>query len=122
MPINNVCNCPHPPGGQVVCEPNQMAVCIIVNGQARQQCLNPPDEINNALALVTWALSEITIERKRSYSSITNQEIRILASGEYNFNNISVTFSLPQKIKTALEEIINNRGMSSGHEREVETS
>jgi hypothetical protein len=116
MPTNNVCNCPNPPGGQVVCEPHQMAVCIIQDGQARQQCLDPIKS-SDSLTLVNWALSEITGNIRSIYSIVTSQDIELLTQKKHNIGSTAITFSLPQSIQKALEEITKERGNDRGLER-----
>lgn len=109
-----------PPGGQVVCEPHQMAVCIIQNGQARQQCLDPI-KTNSSTALVNWAISQITGELKFFQAPITNQEIAFLTQGQHSTMELNVTFSLPESVKNALREVIQNRnrGNDTGLNREL---
>ena len=117
--MSNICNCPDPPGGQVVCEKHQMAVCVIRNGQARQQCLDPISS-SNPFELVNWALTEITGENRNSFTRVSRDDIKILLDGKYRISNSRTTFSLPEKIKNAIAEIVNNRGGSDrGFEREL---
>lgn len=106
MARNNICNCPNPPGGQVVCEPHQMAVCIVRNGQARQQCLDPIRTRDSA-TLVNWVLEEITENRRNPHSRIDRHELEILEDGFFNRYDSKVTFKLPQRIVDAIEEIKN---------------
>lgn len=104
MARNNICNCPNPPGGQVVCEPHQMAVCIVRNGQARQQCLDPI-RTRDAATLVNWAIEKITEIRRNPYSRIDRHELEILEDGFYSRYDSKVTFKLPQSILGAIKEI-----------------
>jgi len=66
MPVKNVCECPDPPGGSVHCEPHQMAICGVINGVERRECLDPPPGLGNARGdaklLVNWAWSQISGE------------------------------------------------------------
>jgi len=112
---NNICNCPNPPGGQVVCEPHQMAVCYIEGGVVRHQCLDPikrPD----SLSLVNWALSEITGNVRSLNSIITYRDIQVLTRKKFESSNTIVTFSLPPKIQRALEDITRDQG---GNDQEM---
>lgn len=34
------CDCPQPPGGKVSCGPNQMAICIVHQGELRALCVD----------------------------------------------------------------------------------
>lgn len=113
--MSNVCNCPTPPGGQVVCEPRQMAVCIIENGIARHQCLDPIND-RDPFALVNWALSEVTGEPRNSFTRVTGEDLKILIDGNYRTARLRATFSLPDKIKYAVDFIIRNRG---GNDRQA---
>lgn len=116
----NTCECPFPPGGQVVCEPHQMAVCVIENGRVRQQCLDPV-KTSSSVALVNWAIAKITGEFKAADALITNQEISFLTQGRHRTYNANITFSLPDRIKSALQEVIENRnrGRDRGMDREL---
>ncbi|PSL45408.1 hypothetical protein CLV51_104110 [Chitinophaga niastensis] len=117
----NTCNCPNPPGGQVICEQHQMAICIVENGEPRHLCLNPKGK-NNSISLVNWALGEITGIERIANSNITTEEIHLLTNGRYKRGKErTVTFSLPQSIKIAIEEI-SNRGMDRGYEKGLEVS
>src|SRR5688572_19629807 len=114
--MSNTCHCPTPPGGQVVCETHQLAVCIIEDGQARMQCLDPI-KTDNSLTLVNWALSQITGEVRAQFSIIDNRETSLLAQGRYWVLNKEVTFSLPPKLKDAVQEVMRGRGRNRGFER-----
>src|ERR1700756_5052230 len=43
--MSSICNCPNPPGGQVKCGPNQMAVCRVENGVAIAECIDAPIDL-----------------------------------------------------------------------------
>lgn len=114
--MSNTCNCPNPPGGIVRCETNQMALCIVKDGQAFYKCLNPPYNRYfrryEAEELVGWALHNIIGDRSHLTIPIESDLIEILKSGFYDSRNFSdhyelrfVTFSLPEVIIKAIDEI-----------------
>lgn len=104
---SNICNCPDPPGGQVACEPNQMAVCIVKNGRARTQCLDPIDS-DRSSAIVNWSLTEITGIARSQDETITEDDIKILFSQMYFEYETMVTFILPMSIKKAVREFFES--------------
>jgi hypothetical protein len=97
-----------------------MAVCIVLDGLARQQCLDPVKTVSST-ALVNWSISQITGRSRASESLITDQEIAFLTKGRHRVLNANITFSLPASIKVALQEIIENRnrGRDRGLDREL---
>jgi len=106
--MSNTCNCPNPPGGEVVCENHQLALCIVQDGKAKYRCLNPPPS-SNALTLIDWAVKEIAGDQKGLVASF-----EILNSGQYSDRDMEITFKLPQKLKAALEDLGRNRGDALG--------
>lgn len=109
----NTCSCPEPPGGQVVCELNQIAICNIQNGQVRHFCLDPIQSIKPE-ATINWLIEQITGEYRSEINRITNQEIAFLVLGKYTSIERDVTFSLPYDVKYALSEVISNRDRFGG--------
>jgi hypothetical protein len=41
----NVCGCPDPPGGRVVCGPLEFAICRVENGKVYSECHDIPRAI-----------------------------------------------------------------------------
>ena len=106
MPVNNICECEDPPGGRVVCEPHQMAICGVVNGAIRQECLDPP-KVSSPTALVNWALEALTGIIIPSSTPITYDQIRILFQGSYeNSDEETVKFILPESIIKAATSLL----------------
>lgn len=107
----NRCNCPTPPGGVVICEGNQMALCIIQDGQAIQRCINPPQNRYyreySALEIVNWAIEKITNEKRILTEEVEQSYLDMLKGGAYEVYNYRVTFSLPPKILRALDDLDN---------------
>ncbi|HVI43415.1 MAG TPA: hypothetical protein VM802_01030 [Chitinophaga sp.] len=97
----NRCNCPLPPGGQVVCERNQMAICIVRNGQAIHQCLDP-GSIKGDAALLNWALAQITGRESLRTNSVHPPDLQMLTKGTYRDGKTMVNFSLTQDMQDAL--------------------
>jgi len=84
-----------------------MAVCYIEGGRVMHQCLDPI-ETKNSESLVNWALIEITKQRRSLSSSITYSDIQVLRNRRFELFDMIVTFSLPPKILTAIENIVMN--------------
>ena len=94
----NICNCPHPPGGQATCPDGQLAICRVIGGIAYTECHEPPPglifldtKMNN------WALSVIMGTPRSLGQVIGPAEWQILGLGSYVVpgTNDVVTFSLP---------------------------
>ena len=115
----NTCPCPNPPGGQVVCETDQLAICRIIKGAVQAECSSAPV----ALISITpthhlrppfpplpptlrdryfnWALSQITGSNRRLGDPISQADWNTLFTGTY-FNPTTgetVKFILPQYLK-----------------------
>lgn len=94
----------------MVCEAHQMAFCIIRNGIPYPRCIDPKRYLDD-VALVNWALSLIKEQTRSQTQSISHEDFQILRSGEYSEGTrYQVTFSLPMSIKTAINNINENRG------------
>lgn len=100
----NICNCPDPPGGQVICESHQLAICIVKNGKATQQCLDPI-KTDNPLELVNWTLSKITGTKRSPENSISTKDINILLNQKYVHSGATTIFRLPDSIITTIRRI-----------------
>ena len=111
------CDCPKPPGGQINCPPNQMAVCRVVNGVAVGDCIDPPSFAHDTSGVVTpeardsearflrkWAYTEITGLQPASRQALLPSELAILKSGIFEdpSRGLRVTFTLPPEFRTAL--------------------
>jgi hypothetical protein len=116
MPVKNICDCHNPPGGSVVCEAHQMAICIVINGVARRECHDPPST-GNATRLVNWALSHITGRDRAPEAAVSTTELRALDRGqvEVEFSQRAfVTFALPENVVAAVRTL--RRGLDRGME------
>src|SRR5215213_10003793 len=98
MPVKNVCDCYDPPGGSVVCEPHQMAICVVANGVARRECLSPL-ATEDIAALVNWTLAAVTGIRRSETEPVHPQYFEVLAGGRYRRpDGAVVTFTLPESV------------------------
>jgi len=105
--MSKVCNCPHPPGGSIECEEDQLGICGVVDGRAKRACVKVANL--SGLDLVNWAINEITQSIRSSRSAIKTVDIEMLNNGSYsNSAGEIVTFSLPQSIKDAVREVEEN--------------
>ena len=108
MPVKNTCDCHNPPGGRVVCEPDQMAICIVLNGHPWQECRNPPSiEGTAAVVLVNWALTEVIGSYRANDASIDGSELQMLLAGTFERDSGEmVTFALPEGIRSAVRTLV----------------
>lgn len=107
------CDCPRPPGGRVKCEDDQIAFCIVKDGEVTQQCITPIST-SDSLMLINWTLSEITGDYRNSFSMISKEDISILKRRKYEAGGVRMTFGLPRTIRKALAEVIRNRNKGGG--------
>jgi len=102
----NECECPNPPGGRLVCEAGQLAICRVKDGEIQPKCVNPPSQfrrtdrltVSDKTAFYNWALSQITGQPRPSTESLGYQDLKILETGFYHdeTRGIEVTFRLPR--------------------------
>jgi hypothetical protein len=105
MPVKNICDCDNPPGGQAVCEPHQMAVCLVLKGVARRECLSPP-RTGNRLTLINWAWTQVDGVPRPSNAVIHSAQLGILKTGKLVRNDGAiVNFALPKSIVRAVTEL-----------------
>lgn len=103
MPVKNICDCHNPPGGRAVCEPHQMAFCVVINGVARRECLDPPRAESATLA--RWALSHVL--GYRYTGTIDSYDLQVLTHGVFErADGAIVTFTLPEFVKRAVQSLI----------------
>lgn len=103
--MSKICPCPHPPGGQIVCEDNQFAMCAFQDGKKIGGCLNIPDAIaiiggrrERTTAVVNWVLSELTGMYRSAGDEVNESELEMLRSQSMARDGTVVHFSLPASI------------------------
>ena len=81
----NVAPCDDPPGGEMVCERGQLAICRVRNGKAVGSCSTPSQSIleSGSLAFENWVLSVVTQTARHQSRRITRNDREILDSGSY---------------------------------------
>jgi len=112
MGVKNICNCPHPPGGRAICEPHQLAICRVRDGQADAQCMNPPSAASMPMSadtltqLSNWALALITGKGQLPWQSVSDHELRMLVAGTFDDDERGerTAFSIPEGLAKAIEE------------------
>lgn len=107
---NNICDCPDPPGGIVICEPDQLAICRIKSGHLRSECKGPPQLLRpglNRAVYFNWALAEITEEERRVHALIDDREWKILREGVYSDSrhNLFIVFRFPRVLTRIFPEM-----------------
>lgn len=84
-----------------------MAICIVINGVARRECLDPPDT-DSATGQVNWALSHITGGRRSVDATVDASQLQMLIAGRLELSRHSVTtFALPASIISAIQSLIS---------------
>ena len=89
--MSHVCACPNPPGGQIVCSDDQLAICGFRDGQFVGGCFAVP-----AYNSMSWTLQTITGAHAAAHTY--DQAIAILKLGFYEnpATGEIVRFSLPK--------------------------
>jgi hypothetical protein len=126
MPVNsNTCKCPKPPGGQVICEPNQVAICRIKNGELETLCITPPggvalsfESMRQNEDFISQLMFEITSNPKWTrylYESDIQEALSILEQGYYinPETNERTNFQLPDEFTGAVFAEAGGGGFSS---------
>jgi hypothetical protein len=102
---------PKPPGGQLVCSDDQLAIVEVRNGEVFAECHSQPSKIQSVdpsvrpIAILNWSLSRITGERRSENQILTFQDQQILENERFvyidrkNGYTITVEFKLPVAVK-----------------------
>jgi len=106
--MSNVCICPKPPGGKVICSDDQLAMCGYQNGEITSGCFDRPgaihaimDQKEKNLAVANWVLSKITGVDRSTYEPIEPGLVGLLRSGEYRdaVTGSVLRFGLPKDLE-----------------------
>ncbi len=105
MPVKNSCDCRNPPGGRIVCEPHQLAICGVINGVIRRECLDPPIDVGTT-ALANWILNQVSDNHRNANSNFTASDLQTLRSEIYTSSSGEVLkFSVPENRKKAIRSL-----------------
>jgi hypothetical protein len=122
MPVRNSCDCHNPPGGRVVCPPNQAAICIVKDGVASHECHNPPTTANAAV-IVNWALTRITGVRHSYRALVEDTSLQMLLSGSFDRGTGErVTFAFPESVTNVVQSLTLTRMISKKNEQSPPTA
>jgi hypothetical protein len=88
----NICHCPVPPGGSVTCRDDQTAICRVVDGEVRAECVDHQTYFD-ATALKRFLLEAIT---GLDWPELTPDGQSILDAGIYDSpdGRMRVTFRI----------------------------
>lgn len=109
------CDCDKPPGGSVTCEPGQVPICRIVNGEAKTMCKTPPRGATRH-QLQAWLISiiegrEITVEELKA----STRYEAILQSGRMQNDQMTATFLVPDNFKEMQEKPLPDTKAGKGY-------
>lgn len=85
----NRCKCPEPPGGTVVCEEGQLAICVVRYGKAEGSCHNLPTKqslpggIDEFIGQANFTLNLVTGRDRNLGQQLTDLDMMILKEGYY---------------------------------------
>jgi hypothetical protein len=111
--MEKVCPCGDPPGGEITCNVNQLALCGIIDGKLVVGCFDQPVSVmqmqsvkakSNALA--NWILTRVTGIARNDSQEISGDDFDILTSGRYVHPKTGeeVKFSAPEDLDFHLVE------------------
>ncbi len=106
---------PKPPGGQLVCASDQLAIVEIRNGEVFAECHSPParmrasrfqslSQTNKELTLSNWVLSEVIGQRRAPLQDLTEYDRQILLEKQYlktdpvSGESTTIEFKLPRDL------------------------
>jgi hypothetical protein len=90
------CQCPTPPGGTVTCEPGQLAICSVKNGEVQGSCRTPRHGAPY-LEVANWTLQIITEKPRYLLQPLSSTDTQILSSGKFERPDGTVLmFRMPQ--------------------------
>jgi hypothetical protein len=106
--MSHICPCPNPPGGQIVCRVDQLAMCGFRDGKIVSGCFDKPSQVRQGksedeknLIVANWSLSMITGISRPLLQSLDNEDLQVLQSGEYQRRATLIKFSLPRDLELA---------------------
>lgn len=92
----SVAQCPAPPGGQVLCEANQWAVCEVKDGKVKARCFTFQRPAPSPTAFQQRETLGLILNEPFKVRDMSAQQVRgVLASGTYQDAEKKVTFSAP---------------------------
>lgn len=101
------CACANPPGGEITCSDDQLAICGVIDGKLVVGCFDKPSSVTQIenenrriTASANWVLSRIMGAARSPDQEITSQDLVILSASEYNSQDqkTSVKFSIPNDL------------------------
>ena len=101
------CPCADPPGGEITCSDDQLAICGVIDGKLVVGCFDRPSRImridnenRRTSALANWVLSQTMGTTRKSDQEISGEELVILSAGEYSSDDkkTMVKFSVPNDL------------------------
>ena len=114
--MKNTCSCPHPPGGTVTCEADQVAYCSAVAGKTDSGCISVTDPTGTSISREEKLLSVLA-----SIGFDMSSEFSLSVGGEtVRFNDSTYSrILLHRAIDGAFE--INVSGTSREDSQRIET-
>jgi hypothetical protein len=116
--MNKTTPCANPPGGDITCRDDQLAICGIIDGEYVSGCFDQPlsarfffNPVKKKQAIDNWVLARLTGAKRGSQQAITDEEHAILRAEFYASEDgrTSVMFSSPAK-----SEEESGSGMAAG--------
>jgi hypothetical protein len=101
------CPCANPPGGEITCSDDQLAICGVIDGELVVGCFDKPSSVmqienkdRRTAAVANWVLSRITGTTRNPDREISSEEQVILGASAYTSRDgtTRVKFSIPSDL------------------------
>ena len=102
------CPCANPPGGEITCSDDQLALCGVIDGELVVGCFDKPNDVmlienldRRNVALANWVLSRVMGDARKPDREISSDEGAILRASEYTSHDRATTvkFSIPSDLE-----------------------
>src|SRR5262245_9606077 len=112
MPTEQRCPCPFPPGGEVICEHDEMPFCIVTKDGKRKAICKRLTQTTSHLELINEVLSVIMQTERPPLLEVKTDDFEILEKEYYETAEYVVNFALTDRVRQSLEYLMDsyNRG------------
>lgn len=105
----SVCPCANPPGGEIRCPDNHIAICRVIRGRVSAECIpiktNFSQDFKTDEEAKAWILTKVVKRPVQAFEIGSPEYQKILR--DKRFTNLetgeTVTFRLPESLKKKLE-------------------
>ncbi|MFT3705202.1 MAG: hypothetical protein QM802_22740 [Agriterribacter sp.] len=114
MPNQQRCPCPYPPGGEVICEHDEMPFCLVTpDGKRKFICKRLKQNVSH-VALLNEVLSIVYQLQRPASAALNTDDFEVLEKQYFEAGEYIINFTMTTEVRQSLEYLINstNRGLS----------